>query len=213
MQQRIYNIPKNYLGGKKYLNGLFPLRNVIEAGVLGLLGVLFCGLFPVKPDGRIPFYILVCGPLVLLGLSGIEGDPVSVYLLGMIRWRRHKQPYFYNAGGSAYAVTAADIMLKTPTMRDYINSAYHSIRKTFEKPKPEYIEGENFQFAQDPEWNILEEADKQVRAESEESDPNQKQAPAPEEKAPGNLDLSSLVDGDIPLEELNVVIEEGDPNV
>ena len=80
-ERDIYVIPPNFMEGGTLLGGMFKTRNVIEAGILGVLvgaPVLNLGL---SLTTRIIILCLTALPLVLVALIGIAGNSLSEFAL------------------------------------------------------------------------------------------------------------------------------------
>lgn len=163
-----YYIPANYMDGGYILNGRFPKRNAIEAVVLGVIGFLGCRFFagPLMID-TISIYIFVCLPLLLLGAAGIQGDPLSVYLMNAYKWFKYKKPYFFNNHGVAYRISAAQLIIDEPTFRDVLTDKWDQLKQSMRSPRIEYEEGVNFVFAEDPEEEALKAAEERLIAEED----------------------------------------------
>lgn len=161
--ERTYIIPANYLDSGYILNGRFAVRNAIEAIILGIIGFIICSLLPIPHnwDG-ITYYILIIVPLMMLGAVGIQEGPLSVFLFDAYKWLKNKHPYFYNAHGTAYHLSSAQISINEPNMRDMLMDKLDQVRQSMKAPKIEYIEGENFQFANDPELEALRDAEQRL---------------------------------------------------
>lgn len=162
-------IPTNFMETGYVLNGTVSIRNAIEAGVMALLGILICRVLPL-PDGTkaITWYILICGPLGLIGLSGVQGDPLSVFILDFIKWRKRRKPFFYSGHNEAYTQEAADSIMETPQVRDMIAGAVDKLRSRMSSGEVDYVEGKTFEFEVDPEQEALKQAQKELDAKKEE---------------------------------------------
>lgn len=156
-------IPTNFMETGYVMNGAVSIRNAIEAGVMALLGVSFCKLLPI-PGGTqaITYCILICGPLGLVGLYGVGGDPLSVFIIDFIKWRRRRKPCFYSDHGEAYTQEAADLLRDAPQMRDMLADAVDKMRAHMASSDIDYVEGETFEFAVDPEQQALKDAQKEL---------------------------------------------------
>ena len=157
-------IPTNFMETGYIMNGAVSIRNAVEAGVLALLGFFVCRMLPL-PGGftdAITYYILICGPLGLVGLYGVQGDPLSVFVFDFIKWRRRRKPSFYSEHGEAYTQEAADLLWEAPQMRDMLADAVDKMRSKMAAVEIDYVEGETFQFAADPERDALREAQREI---------------------------------------------------
>ena len=196
---KIFHIPLNYEQPGHVLNGMIPFRNFIDGLVLGIIGFFISSIF--APDNfwdAISWYILICGLLFMLGVIGIQGTPLSVYLFDFIRWTQRRTPYFYNHHGTAYSSSAADVMLEAPQLRDHIASLVETVTEKLARKEVEYVEGETFQFAEDPELARLKNAEEEQEQEQEtpaEEAPSADQASAEEQTATtSDLDFNGIID-------------------
>ena len=208
-RQEPYRIPTNYTKAGKVFRGMIPLRNMIDAVILGIFGVLVASLLPLEGDAAISGYILIIGLFAVVGIIGIQGTPVSVYVIDAVRWlKRRKHPFLYNFHGGTFTVSAADVMLSEPQLRDSLADAIDKVRAAMAPKKPVYIEGETFQFADDPELERLKAAQ---RALDEENESEENEILAEEDSSintqepaeSGDIDINSII-------EHIVLHEEGD---
>lgn len=195
---KVYFIPLNYEQPGHVFNGMIPLRNFIDALVLVIIGYFIASIFaPADFWEAISWYILICGLLGLLGIIGIQGIPLSIYLLDFIKWTRRRAPYFFNHHGSAYSCSAADVMLHAPQFRDYVADLLESFTDKFKPQKAAYIEGETFEFAEDPELAYLQNAEEKAKQETDLSDTPIDKHPAENSGTPStstNLDFDGILD-------------------
>lgn len=161
-------IPTNFMESGYLFNGAVSIRNAIEAGVLVMFGIFLCGLLPL-PGGidSITYYILICGPLGLVGLFGVQGDPLSTFVVDFFKWRRRRQPCFYSGHSEAYTQEAADLLMDVPQFRDILADSLEKIRQKMAAGDIEYVEGETFEFAEDPEQEALRRAQQEITAKRE----------------------------------------------
>lgn len=180
-QQKIYNIPVNFRDSGKIMNGMISTRNAIDAAVLALFGAFIASLLPVEGTGAISTYILLMGGFGMFGIIGIKGDPLSVYVADILRWRKRRKPFLYNTHSGAYSMSAADLMLSEKQFRDMLADTIDELKNSMTKKAPEYVEGQNFEFAADPELEALKdaEAERQENAEKlQQEDQSDAETPA-----------------------------------
>lgn len=165
-----YIIPTNFMETGYVLNGAVSVRNAIEAVILALFGFGICKLLPL-PDGieSISYYIFIVAPFAMFGLYGIQGDPISVFVLDFIKWRRRRNPCFYNMHGQAYTQEAAEMLEDAPQFRDMLADMVDSVRRKMATEDMDYVEGETFRFAEDPEQAALKQAQEDIAAKKEEA--------------------------------------------
>lgn len=102
---RVEYIPPNYDEGFSVGNFSFDTRYLIEAVVMAIIGFVLAKIlvsllsetiFALDFSKVIVVYILFGGGLAALGMAGLGGDPVYVYLLNMIHFNKKKRVAFYN---------------------------------------------------------------------------------------------------------------------
>lgn len=200
---RTYFIPTNFKDPGYIFNGMIAVRNAIDGIVFAFLGLIIASLLPFNKDGAISGYILIIGLFAMIGFAGIQGIPVSVYLSNAIRWQSRKKPYLYNHHGTSFSMTAAEVMLSEPQLRNKLADALDKMKESMASRKVEYIEGETFQFAEDPELETLRFADEQLH---EETEPIQKEVPDIQQKPATEEVNFDFIHDSIVLRD----IEEGD---
>ena len=71
---------------------MFKVRNVIEAGVLAsAIGLPVLFLLPYSLTTRIIILCLTALPAAMLGLMGISGEPLSSFLIILIRFVKNRR--------------------------------------------------------------------------------------------------------------------------
>ena len=90
-ERDVYVIPPNFIEGGTLLGGMFKTRNVIEAGVLGLLVGLPVLNLGISLTTRIIILCLTALPLVLVALIGISGSSLSAFILQFFRFLRNRR--------------------------------------------------------------------------------------------------------------------------
>ena len=90
-ERDIYVIPPNFIEGGTLLGGMFKTRNVIEAGVLGLLVGLPVLNLGISLTTRVIILCLTALPLVLVALIGISGSSLSAFILQFFRFLRNRR--------------------------------------------------------------------------------------------------------------------------
>lgn len=180
---------------------------------MALAGLLIASIIPFEGKARLASKILITMPLGILGLIGIDGDYLSIFLVGLFRWCRHRKPYLYNNHGNAVTVTPADLTEQTPFVVEKVREMVAKVRRSSASQKHDYREGENFRFADDPQMQQLQTADRRNQKTAAKS----KETPATEdvpEQSPGSissksLDLDDLIAGRIPLSQDDNPDKEG----
>ena len=194
-----YIIPVNFKEAGHLFNGMIPVRNVVDAVVLALLGLLLTNLLPVSGMAKLSISILFAGLLGMLGIAGIGGLPLSGWFSVLIRWGRNRKPKMYNRHGGAYTVSAAELMLQQTQLRDAVAGILDRLSAKMAGHTVDYVEGENFEFSYDPDLEALKLAQEQL--EKDEA-PQQKEKPEgattkqkPATQPQNGIDIGSILDG------------------
>ena len=99
--RRQHYIPENYSTGINLIGMNFRFRNVLEGGVLaiafGALGYLaFSQMGFIDVGTRIGLIISVAAIGLVLGIVGLNDEPISEYMTNRLRWRKNRRSAFYN---------------------------------------------------------------------------------------------------------------------
>lgn len=88
----IYIIPPNFVDTGTFFGGMFKARNVIEAGILGIVTGLPVLLFlPFGLTTRIIILCLTALPLMLVALIGISGESLSAFLIIFLKYLKNRR--------------------------------------------------------------------------------------------------------------------------
>lgn len=148
-----YVCPANFVDTGYVFGGLLRTRNFIEGIVAALVGVLIVFSLPISSfTTRIAVLISVCGPLLLVGITGINDDPLSVYLMSMYKWRSNRRLMIYNKKSKVREDDIVDVMLEQRTVADNLSDRIAQMRATRVNEMPEsLVEGLDFVFEDDSE--------------------------------------------------------------
>lgn len=81
-----YTIPPNFIEGGTLFGGMFKIRNVFEAGILAVsVGVPVFSI-DISLTARIIILCLTALPLGLFALMGVNGEPLSSYIIAFFKW-------------------------------------------------------------------------------------------------------------------------------
>jgi hypothetical protein len=95
MNYETYYIPANFTDAGKIL-GLFAVRNVIEAILLGMPVLFLCfSLLPFALTARIIVTLVIFVPIAGFALIGINDDSLSRYMKAWVRWRKNRRVLTY----------------------------------------------------------------------------------------------------------------------
>ena len=95
MGRETYYIPVNYTDAGK-LFGLFEIRNVVEAVLIGLPVLSLCARFlPFGLTWKITVSLFLLVPTVGFALIGLKDDSLTRYLKTWWLWRRRRRVVAY----------------------------------------------------------------------------------------------------------------------
>lgn len=205
---KYYFIPFNFADQGYILNGMLAKRNAFDGLILAFVGLVIAHMIPAKSTSKISVYILFCGFFGMIGAYGYKGLPISTYLKDIAKWRKRRKPYLYNSHSGIYTVSAADVMLAQPQLRDALADAIDLVKDSMKKDLPEYIEGQNFEFMKDPELEALkaamesnsdedqpqDEVTKPLSDSKRKSDDSAKQNPSTSAPLSCKIDISNIMD-------------------
>lgn len=149
---KIYRIPVNFKKGGYVFNGLIETRKAVEAVCGALIGLIICQILPLKNIVlSILLHFLFIAAFAAVGFVGVRGEPFSVFFMNYMRWRKiRKKPYIYNPNGMTFAGSPTLRIFNEQDAGDVVADWFAAIKAKFAKERLEYIEGETFQFAEDP---------------------------------------------------------------
>ncbi len=91
MNYETYYIPANFTDAGRVF-GLFEIRNVVEAVVLGVPVIFLCfTLLPFALTTKIIITMIIFIPVAGFALIGISDESLSRYVSAWLRWRRSKR--------------------------------------------------------------------------------------------------------------------------
>lgn len=151
--ETIYIIPENYIDESRIIKGMFKTRFFIEGLIFGLI-FLFIGHFVIKTesfDARITIDIFFAAFPFMIGVHGINGDPVSVYVKNAFKWLLHKKIMLYNDKPQPLTESPLDSVFHQTMIKDKLLQVFDNMReKQYQKKIGEtFVQGENFEFSKD----------------------------------------------------------------
>lgn len=187
---KIYRIPVNFKKGGYVFNGLIETRKAVEAVCGALIGLIICQILPLKNIVlSILLHFLFMAVFAIVGFIGVRGEPFSVFFMNYMRWRKiRKKPYIYNPNGMTFAGSPTLRIFNEQDAGDVVADWLASIKAKFAKERPEYIEGETFQFAEDPLLTRLQSIEEQQIERAAEA------AQERAERTEKDLDVESLME-------------------
>lgn len=95
------HIPANFESGITVIGMSFNIRFMIEGGLLGILGGLGSYLYLTSVEAAdsgtiIGISIAIGAILLVFGLKGINDEPISLFLMHLLKFSREKQTAYYN---------------------------------------------------------------------------------------------------------------------
>lgn len=81
-----YTIPPNFIEGGTIFGGMFKLRNVFEAGIIAFAVGMPVFSIDISLTARIIILCLTALPLGLFALMGVNGEPLSSYIVAFFKW-------------------------------------------------------------------------------------------------------------------------------
>lgn len=179
-----YRIPRNFIDEGRIINGMIKTRHAIE-------GLLFCAItalpayiitsilgLPLKTK---IMTVLIAGlPLLMLGIVGVNDDPLSVFLKYWKKYRKNKRLMLYNGKARFDVERQGDEILNRELPRDKIMAAYQAWKDSRASQYNDIlIEGVDFVFNDDIE---REKAQKAKKKKQETKPKKTKKLKAPPEK-------------------------------
>lgn len=147
----VYIIPDNFIDEGRIVRGMFRTRYFAEGVIMALVAALLVSLIPL--DGmkeKITAYTLGCAPFFLLGITGIDGDPVFAFVKNYFNWHKKKGLYFYNGAARALAASPVENMMEAEDARVKLVEYVERMRKKREESRTvELVEGVDFEFVED----------------------------------------------------------------
>ena len=157
-------IPENFMGESRLFQGQLKTRNVVEGGLIsGVLAIFFWNVISVPITTKISLVIFLSAPLGLLGLFGVNGDPLSTFIKIFFSWRRKRGLMLFNNEARALKEAPIKLMMSEDGMgdklRDFLDTRKE--KKAAERASQEMVEGKTFEFAPDSslEGNYIDEDD------------------------------------------------------
>lgn len=112
-------IPENFMGESRLFQGQLKTRNVVEGGLIsGVLAIFFWNVISVPITTKISLVIFLSAPLGLLGLFGVNGDPLSTFIKIFFSWRRKRGLMLFNNEARALKEAPIKLMMSEDGMGD-----------------------------------------------------------------------------------------------
>lgn len=151
---KTYHIPDNFAEGTKILQGMFELRNFLEGCVMAAAVAIIITILPVSWSAKMTLYLVLCIPAMMLGIFGINGDPVSRFVVSLRKWMNGRRTLLYNAHTNSYNMPIGDMLLTTERPVDSVRKTIGNIKQRFSSKNDQendIIEGIDFEFGEESE--------------------------------------------------------------
>lgn len=151
-KRQVYYIPDNYIEEGRILQGTIKVKNLIQGAILALpFGLLGWGLGS-ELKVKIVLAIVLAGPLLCFGIVGYNGDALFTVVKSFKDWRKNAGIKLYNPNPTPFYVSPTDTIFATEPTKDRLVGAYEDKQKKRieEHLNQTMIEGQNFEFADDP---------------------------------------------------------------
>lgn len=150
---KTYHIPDNFAEGTKILQGMFELRNFLEGCVMAAAVAIIITILPVSWSAKMTLYLVLCIPTMMLGIFGINGDPVSRFVVSLRKWMNGRRTLLYNAHTNSYNMPIGDMLLTMERPVDSMRRTFGNIKQKFSSSVQEndIIEGIDFEFGDEVE--------------------------------------------------------------
>ena len=151
-RSNIYIIPDNFIEGGKVFNGMFKIRNLIEAIALALIVAAPLFMIP-YPNLQIQITVMIgiILPVMLLGIVGINDDSLIEFVVSLIKWQQNKRVILYNGNVRPREVRSADVIEAQEMPKDKLVTAMDNWKEKRKQAKANitYVEGVDFEFDED----------------------------------------------------------------
>ena len=108
----VYVIPPNFIEGGKVFGGMFKLRNVIEAGLLGAAVTALVLKIPASLTVKIVVMCLTTLPVAIFGVMGIEGESLTEFLFNVFKFLKNRRTIYRSDVEPDESVSALRVKLK-----------------------------------------------------------------------------------------------------
>ena len=150
-----YIIPDNFIDESRVINGMFRTRNFVEACLYSVVGLVIGLSIPFRATTtKITVLVAFMAPFFMLGIFGINGDPVSIAVKNVLHWLRNRDIVLYDEKPRVLTDTPLAKMMSRTDAREQL-AAYldHMKEQRLERQLQEtFEEGKTFRFAEDRDY-------------------------------------------------------------
>lgn len=149
---KTYNIPDNFIDGGKVFGGAFKTRNFIEGVVLGGVLAFIATQIPIHTlQYKISLIVFMAAPGLVLGITGINNDPLSVFLLNVYTFSKNRKIMLFNGTARGRTDDIVDRMLEQKTPQEILTEQIKAIKAKNTEVSETLVEGVDFIFEDDEE--------------------------------------------------------------
>ena len=137
--------------------GMFKTRNMIEGLILTLIPGIPLLFVPFSSiTTKISVILCIALPLFLFGLTGMDGDPLSIFLMNAYNWKKSKRMILFDNALHMRKVNPTDLMMARELPKDKIVKKLDDwkAKKAEEINSIDFIEGQTFEFSEDKEYTM-----------------------------------------------------------
>lgn len=170
-QPEVYTIPDNFIKDGYIANGNIRFRNAVEAALLTGVTALILWSLPIQDwTIRLTTTVTFSTPMLIIGIIGVNGDPLSVFLRNAWHWFQSKRVLLYNGKIATVHTRPVESALNKELPRDKIVYALGNMKKSREPDSHDIlVEGRDFVFSDDDEFRREETREKEARKKAEEA--------------------------------------------
>lgn len=148
----VYYIPENFVEEGRIFQGTIKVKNLVQGALLALpLALIGWGIGKTL-QVRITLSIILAGPMLFFGVVGFNDDPLFTVIKNFMAWRKERCVRLYNPEATPFYVSPTETIFSTDPKLDVIlkDREERKKRKVEAHLAQEYVQGENFDFANDP---------------------------------------------------------------
>lgn len=148
-----YLIPFNFIDESKMFGGMVKTRNFIEGCVCAFIASLPVFIIPfIGLKARLILFIVLVLPAFLFGCIGINGDPISRFILYYIKFKKAKRVVSFNNKVKLHERIDVNMLSETELPRDKLFKILNNLGVKRENAEEDEIIGaEEFVFDDDLE--------------------------------------------------------------
>lgn len=155
-ESRQYYIPDNFIEEGRVLQGRVKIRNLAEGIGMALIstsvGIILILAYPeMKLEMKVSLIAVLAVPPLILGISGFNGDAVSVAMRSAFFWLKNRDTMLYNATPRRLLIDPVMTVINQTSARDQILEDIEEKRQEKIRRKAELTlaEGKDYVFEKD----------------------------------------------------------------